>query len=91
MLMSRIIENNFKWNIEKLQNKMLLEIRAVQEDARTPYGFLMHPETYHSIITSEEYGVYHRPYFDFNKLFGMKIVFDTDCHLGEYDLSVKEK
>jgi len=87
------VKNNLRWNINELQDTIQSKFFKIQEEGRMPYAILMHPETYHSIVTSEEY----RKIFMINfqsmntlQLFHYKVVADLDIHLGEWELLVRQ-
>jgi len=52
-----------------------------------PYGILIHPETLHSIVMSEEYWNEVSPSsMASNLLFYYKVVNDLDMHLGDWEI-----
>ena len=85
------IKNNFKWDIQHLEENMKILWTKAMENATTyPYGFVMHPETLYSMISSDEYFEHYKFHFnDHGKIFGFKVVGDIDMHKGEWSLLVK--
>jgi len=85
------VKSNFKWDIESLEKNMRdVWSKATLGSKGIPYGFVMHPETLYSMISSDEYFEHYRFHFnDNNMIFGFKVIGDNNMHEGEWELLIK--
>ena len=84
------IKSNFKWDMKHLEDNMKAMWKKAMESSKGyPYGFVMHPETLYSMISSDEYFEHYRFHFnDHGMIFGFKVVGDIDMQEGEWNLLI---